>query len=197
MNFIENYDIGISKPKIPDSMYTNWQEIVDSLASIANVPSALIMHVLPNKIEVARTSRTQPKNNPYDVEASEHLGCGLYCETVMETKAELHVPNSLKGENWKDNPDVAIGMIGYYGQPLLWPDNTVYGTICILDKKDLFPSSTIKELVGLFRKSIENDLEIIELSFKQEKLLKIEIEKKTKQIQAQTLTLQDLNKNLE
>ena len=197
MDFIEAYDIGISKPNIPEKIYSSWQEIVDTLASIADVPSALIMHVLPDKMEVASTSHTQPENNPYDVEASEHLGCGLYCETVIKEKAELHVPNSLKDEDWKDNPDVAIGMIGYYGQPLLWPDNTAYGTICILDKKDLFPSTTVKELLGLFRKSIENDLEILELSYNQEKLLQSEIAEKTKQIQEQNLTLKDLNKNLE
>ena len=197
MNFITTYDIGVNKPKIPENIYNNWQEIVDSLASIANVPSALIMHVLPDKIEVARTSHTQPENNPYDANASEHLGCGLYCETVMKEKAELHVPNSLNDENWKNNPDIAIGMIGYYGQPLLWTDDTVFGTICILDKKDLIPSSTVMELVGLFRKSIENDLEIIELSYSKEELLQSEIKKKTKQIEDQNTKLQDLNKNLE
>ena len=197
MNFIKAYDIGINKPDIPKKIYSDWQEIVDSLASIAGVPSALIMHVLPDKIEVAMTSLTQPKENPYELEASEHLGCGLYCETVMREKDELHVQNALKDEAWKDNPDVSIDMIGYYGQPLLWSDNTVYGTICILDKKDLIPSTTVKELLGLFRKSIENDLEIIELSHLQEKLLQAEIEKQTKQIVEQNIKLKDLNKNLE
>jgi len=197
MDFIKAYDIGVNKPNIQQNIYNNWQEIVDSLASIADVPSALIMHVLPDKIEVARTSHTQPQENPYDVKASEHLGCGLYCETVIKEKAELHVQNALKDEDWKNNPDVSIDMVSYYGQPLLWSDGTVYGTICILDKKDLIPSVTLKELVGLFRKSIENDLQIIELSHTQEKLLKAEIQKKTKYIQEQNVTLNNLNRNLE
>lgn len=182
MSFIEDYDIGMNKPDIPDNIYSNWQELVDLLASVANVPSALVMHVLPNKIEVASTSRTQPQNNPYNISASENLGCGLYCETVMKEKAELYVKNALKDENWKDNPDIAIDMISYYGQPLLWPDNTVFGTICILDKKDLIPSDTVKNLLGLFRNSIENDLEILELSYLQAK---------------QNIQLTDLNKKLE
>lgn len=197
MDFIKAYDIGVNKPSIPQKVYSNWQEIVDSLSSIADVPSALIMHVLPERIEVASTSHTQPQENPYTALASEHLGCGLYCETVIREKAELHVPNALKDEAWKDNPDVSIDMISYYGQPLLWSDNTVYGTICILDKKDLIPSLIIKELVGLFRKSIENDLQSIELSYAQEKLLKTEIQKKTKHIQEQNIILNDLNKTLE
>ena len=182
MNFIKAYDIGVDKPDISEKIYNNWQEIVDSLASIAGVPSALVMHVLSDKIEVASSSRTQAQENPYEVRASEHLGCGLYCETVMREKAKLHVQNALKDEAWKNNPDVAIDMISYYGLPLLWSDGTVYGTICILDKKDLIPSTTVKELLGLFRKSIENDLEIIEQAHLQEK---------------QKNQLTDLNKNLE
>ena len=190
MDFTKTYDIGVNKPNIPEKVYNNWQDIVNSLASIADVPSALIMHVLPDKIEVASTSSTQPQENPYELKASEHLGCGLYCETVIKEKNELHVQNALKDEAWKNNPDVAIDMISYYGQPLLWPDNTVYGTICILDKKDLVPSAVIKKLLGLFRKSIENNLETIELSYSQEKLLQAEI-------QEQKVTLKNLNKNLE
>mgnify|MGYP000350636052 CR=1 FL=1 len=101
MDFVKTYDIGIDKPDIPESIYNNWQEIVDTLSSIADVPAALIMHILPDKMQVARTSHTQPENNPYELDASEHLGCGLYCETVIKEKAELHVPNSLKDEAWK------------------------------------------------------------------------------------------------
>jgi len=197
MNFIDYYDIGINKPPIPESIYNSWQGIVDSLATIAYVPSALVMHVLPDKIEVASTSHTRPEDNPYEVNGSEHLGCGLYCETVIKTKDELYVKNSLEDEAWIDNPDVAIDMISYYGQPILWSDNTVYGTLCILDKKDLIPTITVKRLLGLLRKSIENDLEILEQSYFQEMLLKAEIDKQTKQIKAYNNELVNLNKGLE
>ncbi|NOR57516.1 MAG: EAL domain-containing protein, partial [Sulfurimonas sp.] len=149
-----------NKPKVPNDVLSVWQEMVDSISIIANVPASLVMHVLTEKIEVARTST--PRKNPYEIGASEHLGCGLYCETVMKTKNPLHVPNSLKDEEWKDNPDVALGMISYYGLPLLWPDKTLYGTICILDSKDLKVSEHIKQLMSIYRQAIENDLKILE-----------------------------------
>ena len=62
MNFITACDIGVDKPNIPKNLYKNWQEIVNSLAAIADVPSALIMHVLHDKIEVASNSKTQPED---------------------------------------------------------------------------------------------------------------------------------------
>ncbi|WP_372999089.1 EAL domain-containing protein [Sulfurimonas sp.] len=160
MDFIAAYDIGVNKPEVSNDVLIVWQEMVDSLSIFANVPASLVMHVLADKIEVARTST--PQKNPYEIGASEHLGCGLYCETVMNTKNFLHVPNSLKDEYWKDNPDIALGMISYYGLPLLWPDKTVYGTICILDSKDLEVSENIKQIMSLYRQAIENDLKILE-----------------------------------
>lgn len=197
MNYVTEYDIGVNKPHIPKKIHDNWQKILDSLATIADVPSALIMHVLPDKIEVANSSKTRPLDNPYEVNASEHLGCGLYCETVMKEKAELHVKNALKDDDWKDNPDVAIDMISYYGLPLLWPDETVFGTMCILDKKDLDPSDLIKKLMGVFRKAVENELEILEQHHLQKELLKNEVYRQTKQINTQNTKLIELNENLE
>ncbi len=184
MDYTNLYDIGINKPSIPKRIYDNWQTIVDSLATIADVPSALIMHVLPTSIEVASSSKTQPENNPYRVAASEELGCGLYCETVIREKHELYVPNALKDKHWKDNPDIKLNMISYYGQPLLWPDGKIYGTICILDSKDLPLSDTVKTLLGIFRKSIENDLELLEYTLHKEVALKTEIEQKNQALYA-------------
>ncbi|EDZ61211.1 diguanylate cyclase/phosphodiesterase (GGDEF & EAL domains) with PAS/PAC sensor(s) [Sulfurimonas gotlandica GD1] len=160
MDFIAAYDIGINKPEVTEDVLKVWQEMVNSLSVMAEVPASLVMHVLPEKIEVARTSNAQ--NNPYGLGASENLGCGLYCETVMRKKQYLHVPNSLEDEAWKNNPDIPLGMISYYGLPLLWPDKTVYGTICILDSKDLYPPQHIKQLMGIYRQAIENDLKILE-----------------------------------
>ncbi|MFZ6775175.1 GAF domain-containing protein, partial [Undibacterium sp. SXout7W] len=73
--------------------------------------------------------------NPYEAYEKANLNTGLYCETVMATRALLHVPHALEDEHWKDNPDVALNMISYLGVPLLWPDDEVFGTICVLDSK--------------------------------------------------------------
>ena len=197
MDFITTYDIGLNKPDVPEKTHKNWEKMLNLLATIAEVPSSLVMHVLPDKIEVANTSTTQPQENPYNVDDSEHLGCGLYCETVMKEKSELYIKNSLKDEAWKDNPDVELGMIGYYGLPLLWSDNTVFGTICILDKKDLVPSISVIKLIEVFRNSIENDLNIIESSHLQKKLLQAEIDKQIQKIKEQNSKFNELNENLE
>ncbi len=71
--------------EIPDSMRRSWQNIVNLLARIADVPTTLIMRVHPEHIEVNTSSETE--NNPYKVGDKEALGHGLYCEHVIQHSA--------------------------------------------------------------------------------------------------------------
>ncbi len=76
------------------------------------------MRVYPEHIEVNTSSETE--TNPYKVGDKEALGHGLYCEHVIQHKRELMVSNALKDQEWKDNPDIKLGMISYCGLPLYW-----------------------------------------------------------------------------
>ncbi|MDE2429447.1 MAG: GAF domain-containing protein, partial [Burkholderiales bacterium] len=118
---------------IPENFVAKWQETTNVMADIFDVPAGLIMRVLPAQIEVLVSSHHP--DNPYEAEEKANLHTGLYCETVMATRSMLHVPNALHDEHWKNNPDVALNMISYLGVPLLWPDDEVFGTICVLDSK--------------------------------------------------------------
>jgi len=80
-----------------------WQEIVDLLAEILCVPSALIMKVEPPNIKVFVSSKSA--GNPYETGELACLNTGLYCETVMKTRKLLLVPDALQDENWNANPD--------------------------------------------------------------------------------------------
>ena len=141
--------------KISDVLLERWQSIIDLLAELSNVPAALIMRVKGDHIEVFRTSGSE--GNPYPLGATEHYyhKCGLYCEHAIRTNRKLLIPNALEDPDWKDNPDVALNMISYLGFPILFPDSTPFGTICILDNKYNPYTSNIEELMIQFRDIIE------------------------------------------
>jgi hypothetical protein len=107
-----------------------WQEIIDLLAEVLHVPSALIMKVEPPNIRVFVCSESE--ENPYERDELACLSTGLYCETVMKTRRLLLVPNALVDQEWNANPDIKLGMISYMGVPVAWPDGEVFGTICVL-----------------------------------------------------------------
>lgn len=145
-----------SKPEIPDSLQLKWQKIADLIAEILNIPSGLIMKLNSQEIEVFISSHT--KGNPYNKNDREKLGLGLYCETVVGRRQELHVPNALKLKYWKNNPDIKLGMISYLGLPVKWSDGEIFGTFCVLDNKENQYGKLYKDILYQFRDILESDL---------------------------------------
>lgn len=146
--------------EIPADILKNWQEIVDLLAEIIQIPAALIMRFTDPDIEVFVSNRG--KDNPYHPGDKEILfGSGLYCETVIKTQGRLLIPNALADESWKNNPDVRLNMISYLGFPIFFPDKTPFGIICVLDNHTNEYSKTVEKLMQKFRGLIESHLEMI------------------------------------
>ena len=148
----------IDKPRITQEIYNKWQRKIDLMCSIIDVPVGLIMKVHPTEIEVFVSSDTP--DNPYNKGEREELNIGLYCETVMATRKMLHIPNALEDDQWKDNPDIKLGMISYVGAPLLYPNGDLFGTVCILDRNPREFSSLQKEILEHFRDSCETDIKL-------------------------------------
>jgi PAS domain S-box-containing protein len=142
--------------EVPSEIVRKWQEIVDLLAELIHVPSALIMRVEPPNIKVFVSSES--KGNPYEPNELASLNTGLYCETVMNTRQQLLVPDAVNDEAWKSNPDIKLGMISYLGLPIVWPDGQIFGTICVLDNKRNAYSDLYLRLMLQWREVVQADL---------------------------------------
>ncbi|ATC60035.1 sensor domain-containing phosphodiesterase [Vibrio anguillarum] len=175
---------------IPSSMMDGWQRIVNLLAEILNVPSALIMRASQQKLEIF--CKNTNVDNPYQTGHKEPLGQGLYCETVMQTQQELLVPNALADKKWMHNPDVPLGMIAYCGIPLKWPNGDMFGTICVLDSKENHFSPTYRQLLESFRDTIESQLTTL---YQQVRLQQLNDELQLR-VDNRTQDLADLNYSL-
>jgi signal transduction histidine kinase len=162
----ESHDNSLSKQytanegvEVPDAYLKKWQKTVDLMAHIFEVPAGLIMRVFPTEIEVFLSSQTE--GNPYEKYERADLNTGLYCETVMAQRDMLQVPNALEDVEWKDNPDVKLNMISYLGVPLIWPNDDIFGTICVLDGKTRHYSSLYQALLWQFKEIIDGDLKLL------------------------------------
>jgi PAS domain S-box-containing protein len=142
--------------QVPSDTVRKWQDIVDLTAEILHVPSALIMRVEPPSIKVFVSSES--KGNPYERDEVAPLNTGLYCETVMNTRQPLLVPDALRDEKWRSNPDIKLGMISYLGVPISWPDGEIFGTICVLDAKKNEYSELYRKLLLQWRDVLQDDL---------------------------------------
>jgi len=154
------YDTSQDSLIIPEEVISKWQNIINSMARIINVPAGLIMRLVGSDITVFLSSETE--KNPYTPGDKEHFeDSGLYCETVIKNNDMLLVPDALHDEDWRDNPDIKLNMISYLGFPIMLPDKTPFGTICVLDNKENAYSDLYKDLVANFRDTIERDIELL------------------------------------
>lgn len=164
--------------QVSEDTLATWQCLLDIMAESFLVPAALIMKINLPDIEVFLSSRS--KGNPYKTGDSECLlGSGLYCERVFETKSKLLVPNALKDKEWDNNPDIKLNMVSYIGFPILWPDDEVFGTICLLDLKENSYNEECCNALMQFKGYIEDYLSLqvsIFLKSDREEIIKKEIQ---------------------
>src|ERR1700704_4963055 len=146
--------------QVPSEVLQKWQELVDLLAEVLHVPSALIMKVEPPNIRVF--ARSESEGNPYERDEVASLNTGLYCETVMRTRDLLLVPNALVDQEWKANPDIKLGMISYMGFPVAWPNGDIFGTICVLDSKRNEFNELYRKLLLQCREVLQADLKSLQ-----------------------------------
>lgn len=147
------------KPEIPKEVIAKWQRIVDILARIVDVPAGLIMERRPPHHDVFVTSAGP--ENPYSLETKFELNTGLYCDTVMADRRLLVVRNAAQDPAWRSNPDMKHGMVFYMGFPLVWPDGSLYGTICVLDREENEPATHYADLLDEFREVVDLDLKLL------------------------------------
>lgn len=136
---------------------TLWQEIVNLVSDLVEVPAALIMRKNSDNMEVIAANNNQA-DNPYCIGEKEAFCHNLYCHQVVKTNSPLHISNALKLDKWKDNPDIKLGMVAYYGLPIHLDDGSCFGTFCILDNKERKFDNKFQRLMQLLVSSLESSL---------------------------------------
>jgi PAS domain S-box-containing protein len=146
--------------QVPSLIIQKWQEIIDLLAEVLHVPSALIMKVEPPNIRVF--VRSESEGNPFARDELACLDTGMYCDAVLKTRRLLLVPDALADQEWNANPDIKLGMISYMGVPVAWPNGDIFGTICILDSKRNEHSDLYRKFLFQCRDVLQGDLQSLQ-----------------------------------
>lgn len=147
------------KPDIPPEIVARWQTIVDLMADIANVAAGVLTRLHPTQLEVLLAS--QARDNPYRRGGTACLNSGLCCETVIARREQLLIPNARADPDWAQNPNIALGLTAYLGQPLLWPNGDIFGTLCLLDRQENPFSETCQRLLRTFKEAVDADLKLL------------------------------------
>jgi PAS domain S-box-containing protein len=148
-----------SEVAIPSDVLRKWQRLVDLLANIVRVPSAVVCKLEPPDDSYYRiVANSNSEGNPFRMDETFSMDIGTFCETVIKNREPLLVANALEDAQWKSAPEIQVGMVSYLGLPMLWPDGRIFGTICVLDDKANQYSSLYQELLVHCRDVLQGDL---------------------------------------
>jgi DNA-binding CsgD family transcriptional regulator len=184
-------------PDIPPASLARWQRVVDIIARIMNVPAGLVMRTDPPDHSVLVASKGE--GNPYGVGTSFVLNRKLSCHSVLKNRDELLVRDAYSDPEWCDNQDLGHGLSFYLGLPLIWPNGKLFGTICVLDKRDNTNAIHYRDLLSEFRQVIESDLALlVEMSQRKnlEQELQANLEDLERRVAQRTSELTQVNEGL-
>jgi PAS domain S-box-containing protein len=140
---------------VPDRILSSWQNIVDTLAQVMEVPSALILRLVSPDVEVLCAANSD--NNPWKAGDKSALA-GLYTEEVISTGRRLVVADARKDPAWTGAPELEQGMVAYMGLPVCRPDGKVFGAICVLDTKENHFEPRHEKMMLAFKELMEAHL---------------------------------------
>ena len=154
-------EISTRNTAIPQDILIKWQNVVDILAKVLEVPSAIVTRVFPPDIEVLRSAELP--DNPYKsgdkVAMAKH-----YCEGVVTKNQRLKVKHAPTDPQWNMAPEIEYGMLAYLGYPLCWPSGHMFGTICILDNKENDFGIRYENVLSEFKELIEAHLTLLDMN---------------------------------
>jgi PAS domain S-box-containing protein len=151
--------ISPSRLPIPAEMVARWQQVVDATARLVRAPAGLITRFAGSELEVFVASATE--ENPYRQGGRVPLNSGVYCASVIARRSMLAIPDARKASEWRQAPEINMGMCFYLGLPLAWSDGEIFGTVCLLDREENPEAASQENLLYGLRAMVEGDLRLL------------------------------------
>jgi len=150
-----------TRQSLTEEVIQEWQNLINSLAEIFEVPAGLITRVDGSQIEILLSSESP--GNPYTAGyVTRYPDSGWYCEYTLKKQGLNLITDARLDPAWKDNGAVVgFNMVSYAGLPISRPDGGDFGTVCFLDNKGNPHNAVHIKMLTLLKRMIELSLRII------------------------------------
>ena len=144
-----------------NDVLSEWQSIVNFMATSLCVPACFIVRHTSKGYELLNASTNS--ENPYCAGMINAEDSNIFCRIVVSTGKMLAVNNATNMKEWETYPCVQDDHFNtYVGFPILNPDGSVFGTLCIMDFKCCPKNNIYAETLKHFKSIVEFDLHILE-----------------------------------
>lgn len=145
------------KPKILRPVLARWQQSVDVLAKIFNVPIAFVIQLQEEALKILVVSKNEVSDFQQGSLLPIHAG-GTYCETTIGRGDFFHIVDASKTEEWSEFAKTST-IRSYAGYPIQWPDGESFGALCLLSTEPIEYSTELFHVLCDYQRLIERDLE--------------------------------------
>jgi signal transduction histidine kinase len=135
-----------------DALQVHWQPLLDLLAAVSGMSVALLTRVEGQELSVELATGDDPA---LSAGRHFHLDIPSYCAHVIRRANGLEVHDASIAPEGIGNPAAAAGYPAYHGLPVRRPDGSVYGTICVLDRRPNAMNEAGRSLIAAVRDLIE------------------------------------------
>lgn len=149
--------ICFSKHPHPAIDLEKWQKTVELMSEIYDSACGSIVQFRQQEFNVVVTN--QCDKNFLEVNSTWPWEMQTFCRRIMETKAPLYVNDAAGSSEWSKSHPVESGPVrSYFGLPIMWPDQSLFGTICVIDTKVSNYNPTLLKLLRQLADLVESDL---------------------------------------
>lgn len=136
-----------------------WQKTVGLMAELYDAPVGLIIQA--NRQGFQYTASNFGNRGPYPAGMTYAADANVFAKAVVESGETLYVADAQADPRWSDNPEVVEeGFCSFLGMPILWPDGTAFGCICVMDHSITAYGDAFMRLMVQLRDLIEQDLQL-------------------------------------
>lgn len=156
-NLIEKLKIKTTEIEIPEKTKQQWEKLLNLLVEKAAAQDAVLTKYNKPFLKIVKVVDHGENNFR---EGDKIKAVGHYCQAVLKNKSILEIENADKNKIWENTSEYQIGLKSYLGYPIFWPNQELYGTICIHDQQERKFGAEIKNQLQFSKDLIENSLEI-------------------------------------
>ena len=135
-----------------------WQNLVNMLAELFEAASGDIIQYKGDHFSVVTTSTNQ--ENFLSVHSSWSWNTKTFCKYIVENRCNIYVNDAHSDPDWFDAPFVVNGQVcSYLGEPIYWPNGTIFGSFCVIDNKPTHYSEKLRSVISQLKLLIESELQ--------------------------------------